>query len=181
MKKVTTILTVALLLAAGDALAATFFNSTPRGEKPAVSPQLLIEQPAKRKIRAGPLTLRVAFRDLAYHPELRTPNAAATLGMTSQVTEDGRVRGHIHAYVQRIGAETNRAAPFCIFEAEHLVAADGYDGVAERECGALEPGEWRLMVDVNTDSHDGPYKAHPQEVPASDSIRVTVRDDDDDD
>jgi hypothetical protein len=126
-------------------------------------------------VRAGePLVVRVAFKDLAYRPDLRTSPADGTLGTVPQVVVDGRVQGHIHVYAQRLGAASNLAAPFCIFELEHLVSQDGFDGVAERTCGSLTPGSWRVVVDVNTDSHDAVLKANPRHLPATDAVRVFV-------
>ena len=173
--------TVAAVLAllALPALAATFLD-VPRGERPVVTPELRILRPAapgKGPVVVAPgdpLVVRVAFRDLVYRPDLRTFPADTTLGTVPQVVVDGRVQGHIHLYAQRLDATDNRADPFCIFELEHLVEQDGDDGVVERTCGSLAPGDWRLVVDVNTDSHDAVLKATPRHLPATDAIRVFV-------
>jgi hypothetical protein len=175
---VTTIAAVLAVLAI-PALASSFLD-TPRGERPDVTPELRILRPAAPGqgpvvLRPGqPLVVRVAFRDLVYRPDLRTAPAGATLGTLPQVVVDGRVQGHIHLYAQRLDATDNLADPFCIFELEHLVEQDGYDGIAERTCGSLTPGNWRLVVDVNTDSHDAVLKNNPRHLPATDALRVFV-------
>jgi hypothetical protein len=174
----TTIVAVLAVLAL-PALAATFLD-VPRGARPDVTPELRILHPAAPGrspvvLRPGqPLVVRVAFRDLVYRPDLRTAPAGITLGTVPQVVVDGRVQGHIHVYAQRLDATDNLADPFCIFELEHLVEEDGYDGIAERTCGTLTPGDWRLVVDVNTDSHDAVLKNNPRHLPATDALRVFV-------
>jgi len=179
-KKVAAIFLSLMLFVAIPAAASTFYNDTERGSKPVVSPTVLLESPGdKPVIRSGePLVIRVSWDNLVHLPDARLPGAADNLGLKSQtVNEDGIVEGHIHVYAQKVGAEDNRADPFCIVQVDHFVdgAVDGdTSGTAELECGTLTRGNWRVVADVNTHSHDSVYKAHPQEMPTSDAVRVKV-------
>jgi hypothetical protein len=174
---------VVAVIAAVPALAAHFFNATPRGTKAHVTPELLILRPVSGQVLhpGSSLVIKVAFMNLHHSPSTRTNPADTTLGMTPQgTTLDGIVVGHIHGYVERIGDGENRAQPFCIFGDADVVSIDaaGDNGIVRRVCGVVpaQGGRYRVIVDVNTDSHDGVYKAHPQEVPAGDAIRVRVAD-----
>jgi len=178
---------VAALGIAGPTLAdLASTEDTPRGERPEVTPTVEILAPAAAgnrgqgataRLRAGdPLVVRTAFTDLAFRPDLVTAPPEDTLGTVPQNVVDGRVEGHVHIYATEVGSDSNRADPFCIYELEHRIEGEPgeFDGVAERECGTLTPGEWQILVDVNTNAHDSVLKAHPRDLPASDAVRVVV-------
>jgi len=169
-------------------IAATLVD-VPRGERPDVTPTVEILSPAPAgnagqgataRLGAGePLTVRTSFTDLDFRPDLVTDPPDETLATEPQTVTDGRVQGHIHIYAIEVGDEDNRADPFCIYEDDHLIDlngsdGNGFDGIVERECGSLTPGVWDVSVDVNTNAHDQVLKAHPRDMPTSDSVRVVV-------
>jgi hypothetical protein len=152
---------------------------TPLGEQPRITPSLRIESPSTtgRVVANQPVTIRVRYANFDNQPALRTPNAGVTLGSQPQVLTDGFVQGHIHGYLQRIdrtGALPDvNATSFCVLE--RIVERHGYDGVAEGECPAVPPGEYRLSVEFQTNSHTSILKDGPRATPTADLLTVRVR------
>lgn len=155
------------------------FIETPLGTQPAVSPSLRIEAPsAMGRIAANtPVTIRVRFTNFDYRPDLRTPNADATLGSHSQVLTDGFVQGHAHGYLQRLPEDGSmpdiQASSFCVLV--RTVEKAGYDGVAEGDCPGVPPGDYRLSAEFQTNSHTAILKNGPRAAPTADALIVRVR------
>jgi hypothetical protein len=165
-----------------DAVAAFVgrFLDTPLGTQPIITPSLRIERPTGegRVRRDQPVTIRVRYADFDMRPELRTPNAGATLGSEPQVVTDGYVQGHVHGYLQALDRR-GRALPdvnatsFCVLE--RVVVRRGYHGVVEGECPGVPAGEYRLSVEFQTNSHTAILKDGPRAVPTSDVLTIRVR------
>lgn len=155
------------------------FVETALGQQPAVTPMLRIESPTSSgRVRRGePVTIRVRYRDFDFRPELRTPNAGATLGSQPQTVVDGVVQGHIHGYLQRLpenGALPDAdAVSFCVLE--RTVERRGHSGVAEGECPGVEPGEYRLSAEFQTNSHTAILKTGPRATITADVVTIRVR------
>jgi len=173
--------TSAGLLQTGARAIAAFaarFLDTPLGSQPAITPSLRILTPSSTgRVRANtPVTIRVRYADFDNRPELRTPNAGATLGSEPQVLTEGRVQGHIHGYLQRLPEDGSlpdvNATSFCVLE---RVERAGFDGIAEGECPAVPAGQYRLSVEFQTNSHTAILKDGPRAVATSDVITVRVR------
>jgi hypothetical protein len=166
-------------MAAGVAAFVARVLDTPLGAQPAITPSLRIESPSTkgRVVANRPVTIRVRYQDFDNRPELRTPNAGATLGSEPQVLTDGYVQGHIHGYLQRLpedgGLPDVNATSFCVLE--RVVVRRGFNGVAEGECPAVPPGEYRLSAEFQTNSHTAILKDGPRAVATSDVIIVRVR------
>ena len=172
--------TVAVLAVAAPAAAVGIasYISTPMGEQPTVNPQVRLVNPlASVRLRgATTITVQAAYKDFDNRPDLRTPNAGSTLGSQSQVTTEGRVQGHIHAYFQPVTLDGSipSAAPssFCVLTT--IVNSNGYDGLAEGSCTAPAPGLYRLSVEMQSNAHVSILKNGPQAVPSSDTRVVRV-------
>jgi hypothetical protein len=155
------------------------FLDTPLGEQPMITPSLRILTPGETgRVRANtPVTIRVQYANFDNRPELRTPNAGSTLGSQPQVLTEGRVQGHIHGYLQRLPENGQlpdvNATSFCVLE--RVRTRTGFDGIAEGECPAVPPGEYRLSVEFQTNSHTSILKDGPRAVATSDVIHVRVR------
>jgi hypothetical protein len=155
------------------------FLETPLGEQPMITPSLRILSPGVTgRVRANtPVTIRVQYANFDNRPELRTPNAGSTLGSQPQVLTEGRVQGHIHGYLQRLPENGQlpdvNATSFCVLE--RVRTRTGFDGIAEGECPAVTPGEYRLSVEFQTNSHTSILKDGPRAVATSDVIHVRVR------
>jgi hypothetical protein len=154
--------------------------STAMGEQPTVSPSVRIVAPSQFGAtlrRNEPVTIRAAYRDFDYRPELRTPNAGATLGSQSQVVVDGVAQGHMHGYLQLIPQDGSmpsiESASFCVLE--RVVSRSGYDGIAEGDCPGVPPGDYRLSVEFQSNSHVTILKNGPRAAPTADIITVRVR------
>lgn len=152
---------------------------TPLGAQPRITPSLRIVSPSTngRVVAGRPVTIRVRYANFDNQPELRTPNAGATLGTLPQVLTDGFVQGHVHGYLQRLdrtGAMPDvNATSFCVLE--RIVERRGYDGVAEGECPAVPAGEYRLSAEFQTNSHTAILKDGPRATPTADIITIRVR------
>lgn len=155
------------------------FISTSLGAQPRVTPMMRIESPGvEGRVRANaPVTIRVRYSDFDFRPELRTPNAGATLGSQPQTVVDGVVQGHIHGYLQRLpedgGVPDADATSFCVLE--RTVERNGYDGVAEGECPAVEPGTYRLSAEFQSHSHTAILKTGPRATMTGDVLVIRVR------
>jgi hypothetical protein len=165
---------------ASSALAtAVRFIDTALGEQPAVTPMLRIDSPTfdGRVRRDTPVTIRVRYADFDFRPELRTPNAGATLGSLPQTVVDGVVQGHIHGYLQRLPDDGSlpdaNATSFCVLE--RSVTRTGYDGVAEGECPGVPAGTYRLSAEFQSHSHTAILKTGPRATVTGDVIIVKVR------
>lgn len=155
------------------------YIETALGAQPAVTPMLRIDAPsATGRVRAGaPVTIRVAYTNFDFRPELRTPNAGTTLGSVPQVVVDGVVQGHIHGYLQRIPTDGSLpeadATSFCVLT--RSVSRSGYNGIAEGECPGVEPGEYRLSAEFQNHSHTAILKTGPRATLTGDVVVVRVR------
>ncbi|MFZ9483171.1 MAG: hypothetical protein ACO3AV_09755 [Ilumatobacteraceae bacterium] len=153
--------------------------STPMGTQPTVNPQVRILTPnpgVPTYSRLQRVPIRVAYQQFDHRPDLRTPNAGATLGSESQVVTEGRVQGHIHAYLQPLNADgslgSSTPASFCVLDVTE--SSNGYDGIASGSCPAVPAGWYRLSVDMQSNSHVAVLKNGPQSVPTADSITIKV-------
>jgi len=155
------------------------FIETPMGQQPDVNPTLRIESPTGSGTvrRDAPVTIRVAYRDFDFRPELRTPNAGATLGSEPQVVVDGVVQGHIHGYLQRLSADGSipevESVSFCVLTT--TLTKVGYSGVAEGDCPGVPAGDYRLSVEFQTNSHAAILKNGPRATPTADVLLIKVR------
>lgn len=155
------------------------YIETALGQQPSVTPMLRIESPSStgRVERNAPVTIRVRYTNFDFRPELRTPNAGATLGSQPQVVVDGVVQGHIHGYLQRLpdngGVPEADAVSFCVLE--RVVSRSGNNGVAEGECPGVEPGTYRLSAEFQTNSHTAILKTGPRATVTGDIVVVRVR------
>lgn len=155
------------------------FITTSLCEQPRVTPMMRIESPgAEGRVRANaPVTIRVRYSDFDFRPELRTPNAGATLGSQPQTVVDGVVQGHIHGYLQRLpddgGLPDANATSFCVLE--RSIERNGYRGVAEGECPAVEPGTYRLSAEFQSHSHTAILKTGPRATVTGDVQVIRVR------
>jgi hypothetical protein len=144
-----------------------------------VTPSLRIASPSStgRVVANRPVTVRVRYAHFDDRPERRTPDAGATLGSAPQTLTDGYVQGHIHGSLQALPGAGRmpdvNATSFCVLE--RVVERHGYSGVAEGECPAVPPGEYRLSVEFQTNSHTAILKDGPRATPTSDVVLVRVR------
>ena len=153
--------------------------STTMGEQPSVNPQVRILTPTPGTptySRLKPIPVRAAYQEFDHRPDLRTPNAGTSLGSEPQVVTDGRVQGHIHAYLQPLNADgslgSSTPVSFCVLVTTE--SSDGYNGIASGSCPAVPAGWYRLSVDMQSNSHVAVLKNGPQSVPTADSIIVRV-------
>lgn len=159
--------------------AAVRFIETALGEQPTVTPMMRIESPREQgRVRANqPVTIRVRYSNFDFRPELRTPNAGATLGSQPQKVVDGVVQGHIHGYLQRLPEDGSvpaaDAISFCVLE--RTVQRTGYSGIAEGECPGVEPGTYRLSAEFQSNSHTAILKTGPRATVTGDVLTVRVR------
>jgi hypothetical protein len=149
------------------------------GTQPSVNPQVRILKPTPgvpTYSHRHRVPVRVAYQEFDHRPDLRTPNAGATLGSEPQVVTEGRVQGHIHAYLQRLNADgslgSSTPASFCVLDTTE--SSTGYNGVASGSCPAVPAGWYRLSVDMQSNSHVAVLKNGPQSVPTADSVIVKV-------
>lgn len=153
--------------------------STPMGTQPSVNPQvrILTATPGTPTYsRLKPVPVRVAYQEFDHRPDLRTPNAGSSLGSEPQVVTEGRVQGHIHAYLQPLNADgslgSSTPVSFCVLVTTE--SSTGYNGIASGSCPAVPAGWYRLSVDMQSNSHVAVLKNGPQSVPTADSIIVKV-------
>lgn len=155
------------------------YIETPMGQQPTVNPSLRLLSPTTegRVRRNEPVTIRVAYQDFDFRPELRTPNAGATLGSAPQVVVDGVVQGHIHGYLVPItddgSVPSAQSTSFCVLTRSPERA--GYSGIAEGECPGVPAGDYRVSVEFQTNSHAAVLKNGPQAAPTADAVIVRVR------
>ena len=151
---------------------------TPLGAQPRITPSLRIASPSSsgRVVANQPVTIRVRYENFDNRPELRTPDAANTLGSLPQVLTDGYVQGHVHGYLQRVDDDNFpdvNATAFCVLT--RVVTRTGYNGVAEGDCPAVPAVEYRLSVEFQTNSHTAILKDGPRATPTADIAMVRVR------
>jgi len=155
------------------------YIETPMGQQPTVNPSLRLLSPTTEgRVRRGePVTIRVAYRDFDFRPELRTSNAGATLGSAPQDVVDGVVQGHMHGYLVPILADGSvpsaQSTSFCVLT--RSAERTGYSGIAEGECPGVPAGDYRVSVEFQTNSHAAVLKNGPQAAPTADAAIVRVR------
>jgi hypothetical protein len=93
------------------------------------------------------------------------------------VLTDGYVQGQIHGYLQRLPEDGSipdiNSTSFCVLE--RVAERNGHDGIAEGECPAVPPGEYRLSAEFQTNSHTAILEDGPRAAPTADALIVRVR------
>ncbi len=155
------------------------FIGTSLGQQPNITPSLRLEslKPGTKFRPNTPVTIRVAYQNFDFRPELRTPDAARTLGSQPQTVTNGMVQGHIHGYLQRLPEDGSlpsiESNSFCVLE--RAPERSGFNGIAEGECPGVPEGEYRLSVEFQTNSHTAILKTGPRSTPTADVTIIRVK------
>jgi hypothetical protein len=153
----------------------TVFNTTPYGEVPGNTPQVLILRPGSGRIVPlnRELTVRVRFKNFA-PGTFSDPKAEYGLG-TQRLDENGNLKGHNHGCFQRVARDGSVPAETCD---SFLVLEQ--DGTSDILTGIMPPltqaGRYRLCVDAAAGNHYPAARAFAQRGGPVDCVRVLAMD-----
>ena len=153
----------------------TVFNTTPYGEVPGNTPEVLILRPGSGRIIPlnREITVRVRFKNFA-PGTFSDPKSEYGLG-TQRLDESGNLKGHNHGCFQRVARDGSVPAETCD---SFLVLAQ--DGTSDILTGVMPPltraGRYRLCVDAAAGNHYPAARAFAQRGGPVDCVRVLAMD-----
>jgi hypothetical protein len=153
----------------------TVFNTTPYGEVPGNTPQVLILRPGSGRIVPlnQELTVRVRFKNFA-PGTFSDPKSEYGLG-TQRLDANGNLKGHNHGCFQRVARDGSVPAETC--DSFLVLAQDGTSDILTGVMPPLtKPGRYRLCVDAAAGNHYPAARAFAQRGGPVDCVRVLAMD-----
>jgi hypothetical protein len=153
----------------------TVFNSTPYGEVPGNTPQVLILRPGSGRIVPlnRELTVRVRFSN--FQPGFFSdPKAEYGVG-TQRLNGEGNLQGHNHGCFQRVARDGSVPAETC----DSFVVLS-QEGTSDILTGIMPPltqaGRYRFCADAAAENHYPAARAFAQRGGPMDCVRVLAMD-----
>jgi hypothetical protein len=153
----------------------TVFNSTPYGEVPGNTPQVLIQRPGSGRIVPlnRELTVRVRFKN--FLPGFFSdPKSEYGVG-TQRLDANGNLQGHNHGCFQRIARDGSVPAETC----DSFVVLS-QEGTSDILTGIMPPltraGRYRFCADAAAENHYPAARAFAQRGGPMDCVRVLAMD-----
>jgi hypothetical protein len=153
----------------------TVFNSTPYGEVPGKTPQVLILRPGSGRIIPinREITVRVRFSN--FEPgHFSDPKAEYGVG-TQRLNAQGSLEGHNHGCFQRVARDGSVPAETCD---SFLVLSQ--EGTSDILTGVMPPltqaGRYRFCADAAAENHYPAARAFAQRGGPMDCVRVLAMD-----
>ena len=149
----------------------TVFNTTPYGEIPGNTPQVLVLRPGSGRII--PLNQEIQFRARFsnFRPGFFSDPASEYGVGTQRLDENGNLQGHNHACVQRVARDGSvpgeRCASFVVMQQEGT--SDILTGIGPP---LTEPGRYRVCIDAAAGNHYPAARAFAQRGGPVDCVRV---------
>ena len=153
----------------------TVFNSTPYGEVPGNTPQVLVQRPGSGRIIPlnREITVRVRFKN--FKPGFFSdPKAEYGVG-TQRLDGDGNLQGHNHGCFQRIARDGSVPAETC-----NSFVVLSQEGTSDILTGIMPPltesGRYRFCADAAAENHYPAARAFAQRGGPVDCVRVLAMD-----
>ncbi|HVG65417.1 MAG TPA: hypothetical protein VND02_05025 [Actinomycetota bacterium] len=153
----------------------TVFNSTPYGEVPGSTPQVLIQRPGSGRIVPlnRELTVRVRFKN--FQPGFFSdPKAEYGVG-TQRLNGEGFLQGHNHGCFQLVARDGSVPAETC----DSFVVLS-QEGTSDILTGIMPPltkaGRYRFCADAAAENHYPAARAFAQRGGPMDCVRVLAMD-----
>jgi hypothetical protein len=149
----------------------TVFNTTPYGEIPGNTPQVLVLRPGSGRII--PLNREIQFRARFsnFRPGFFSDPASEYGVGTQRLDEGGNLQGHNHACVQRVARDGSvpgeRCDSFVVMQQEG--SSDILTGVGPP---LTQPGRYRVCIDAAAGNHYPAARAFAQRGGPVDCVRV---------
>jgi hypothetical protein len=144
----------------------------PKGRPDNPTPQVSITSPADGAAVRGPeLAVRIETRDFTFaYDRATTPGTKTTLPERYAMVPQAANEGHVHVYLARVprGPE---ATPAKFYMVQSFVMPNA----AEFVLRDVNPGTYRLLVELVQHDHTPRIKGHPTDWPSFDMITITVR------
>jgi hypothetical protein len=153
----------------------TVFNSTPYGEVPGNTPQVLIQRPGSGRIIPLNREINVRVRFANFAPGFFSdPKAEYGVG-TQRLDGQGNLQGHNHGCFQRVARDGSVPAETC----DSFVVLS-QEGTTDILTGIMPPltkaGRYRLCVDAAAGNHYPAARAFAQRGGPVDCVRVLAMD-----
>ena len=153
----------------------TVFNSTPYGEVPGNTPQVLVQRPGSGRIVPlnREITVRVRFAN--FEPGFFSdPKAEYGVG-TQRLNGDGNLQGHNHGCFQRIARNGSVPAETC--DSFVVLQREGDTDILTGIMPPLtQPGRYRFCADAAAENHYPAARAFAQRGGPVDCVRVLAMD-----
>ena len=149
----------------------TVFNTTPYGEIPGNTPQVLVLRPGSGRII--PLNQEIQFRARVsnFQPGFFSDPASEYGVGTQRLNEAGNLQGHNHACVQRVARDGSvpgeRCDSFVVMQQEGTT--DILTGIGPP---LTQPGRYRVCIDAAAGNHYPAARAFAQRGGPVDCVRV---------
>jgi hypothetical protein len=153
----------------------TVFNSTPYGEVPGDTPQVLILRPGSGRIIPINREINVRVRFANFEPgHFSDPKSQYGVG-TQRLNGEGELEGHNHACFQRVARDGSVPAETC--DSFVVMSQDGTSDILTGIAPPLtRPGRYRLCVDAAAENHYPAARAFAQRGGPVDCVRVLAMD-----
>jgi hypothetical protein len=153
----------------------TVFNTTPYGEVPGNTPQVLIQRPGSGRIVPlnRELTVRVRFKN--FLPGFFSdPKAEYGVG-TQRLDGNGNLQGHNHGCFQRVARDGSVPAETC--DSFLVLSQEGTSDILTGIMPPLtKPGRYRFCADAAAENHYPAARAFAQRGGPMDCVRVLAMD-----
>jgi hypothetical protein len=153
----------------------TVFNTTPYGEVPGNTPQVLIQRPGSGRIVPlnRELTVRVRFKN--FLPGFFSdPKAEYGVG-TQRLDGNGNLQGHNHGCFQRVARDGSVPAETC--DSFVVLSQEGTSDILTGIMPPLtKPGRYRFCADAAAENHYPAARAFAQRGGPMDCVRVLAMD-----
>jgi hypothetical protein len=149
----------------------TVFNTTPYGEIPGNTPQVLVLRPGNGRIIPLNQEIQLRARFSNFTPGFFSDPASEYGVGTQRLDENGNLQGHNHACVQRVARDGSvpgdRCASFVVMQQE-----PGTDILTGIGPPLTEPGRYRVCIDAAAGNHYPAARAFAQRGGPVDCVRV---------
>ncbi len=153
----------------------TVFNTTPYGEVPGNTPQVLIQRPGSGRIVPlnRELTVRVRFKN--FLPGFFSdPKAEYGVG-TQRLDANGNLQGHNHGCFQLVARDGSVPAETC--DSFVVLSQEGTSDILTGIMPPLtKPGRYRFCADAAAENHYPAARAFAQRGGPMDCVRVLAMD-----
>jgi len=147
------------------------FNSTPYGEVPGNTPQVLVLRPGSGRIIPLNREIQIRARFKNFTPGFFSDPKAEYGQGTQRLDSNGNLEGHNHACIQRIARDGSVPAETC----DSFVVLS-QDGTSDNLVGVGPPltvaGRYRVCVDAAAENHYPAARAFAQRGGPVDCVRV---------
>jgi hypothetical protein len=153
----------------------TVFNSTPYGEVPGNTPQVLVLRPGSGRIIPLNREINIRARFSNFTPGFFSDPKSQYGQGTQRLDGNGNLQGHNHACLQRVARDGSVPAETC--DSFVVMSQEGTSDVLTGIGPPLtQPGRYRLCVDAAAENHYPAARAFAQRGGPVDCVRVLAMD-----